>query len=246
LASGTDWVWRLENLGDDILITSTRGIHGPPVSEMGLMLMMGLGRGLPTFIDNQRAVNWVRHPGSLLHGKTVGILGVGAIAEELAPKCKALGMTVVGISETERQVAGFDRFAHRRELIEVASELDYLILLVPYTPDTESIINAEILAAMKPTAYLINLARGGVVNEDDLIKAIQSKVIAGAGLDAFRTEPLPTDSPLWQMENVIVTPHNSGLYDEYPKQALPILEHNLRCFLAAKPEDMINRVDNVK
>jgi len=243
LATGVDWVWRLEHLNKDVLVTSTRGIHGPPVSEMGLLLMMALGRGFLTFVDNQRTANWVRYPGELLHGKTVGILGIGAIAEELVPKCKVMGMTVIGISETERPVDGIDRFCYRRDLVGIAPELDHLVLLVPYTPETDSIINADVLAAMKPTAFLINLARGGVVNEDDLIKALQTNSIAGAGLDAFRTEPLPAGSPLWRMENVIVTPHNSGLYDEYPNQALPILEHNLRCFLAEVPGDMINRVD---
>ncbi len=242
LATGTDWVWKLKNLGHDVLITSTRGIHGPPMSEMALMMMMGLGRGFRGFVKNQQAAEWVRFPGTLIDGKTVGILGIGAIAEDLAPKCKSMGMTVIGISETERPVAGIDRFHHRRDLVRVVPELDYLVVLVPHTPQTESIIDARVLAAMKPTAYLLNLARGGVVDEEALIRALQAGGIAGAGLDAFRTEPLPAHSPLWHMEKVIVTPHNSGLYDEYVSRAWPILEGNLRSFLAGAAQEMINQV----
>ena len=144
LSSGTDWVWKLDSLDQDVLVTSTRGIHGPPVSEMALMMMMGLGRGFPTFIDNQRIANWARFPGSLLHSKTVGIFGVGAIAEELAPKCNALGMTVIGISESERSIVGMNQIYSRRELPQVVPQLDYLILLSAHTPDTDSIINAEV------------------------------------------------------------------------------------------------------
>ncbi len=242
LATGTDFLWKVKNLGQDIVISNTRGIHGPPMSEMALMMMIGMGRGFPRFMENQRAGVWMRHPGTLIDGKTVGILGIGAIAEDLAPKCKAMGMTVIGISETERPVAGIDRFRRRADLARVVPELDYLVVLVPHTPETESIIDRQILAAMKPTAYLLNLARGGVVDEQALIRALEGGAIAGAGLDAFRTEPLPADSPLWAMKNVIVTPHNSGLYDEYVSRALPILEENLRCFLAGDPQAMTNLV----
>ncbi len=174
LATGTDFMWKVDNLGADVLISNTRGIHGPPMSKMGIMMMIGLGRRFPGFMKNQQAVQWNRFPGTLIDGKTLGILGIGAIAEDLAPKCKALGMTVIGISETERPVPGVDSFRRRAELVELAPELDYLVVLIPHTPETECIINEAFLEAMKPTAYLLNLAWGGVVDEDALIAALKA------------------------------------------------------------------------
>jgi len=169
----------------------------------------------------------------------VGILGVGLIAEELAPKCKAFNMTVVGISSTPRQVPGIDRFYHRNELKHAVLELDYLVVLVPYTPETHGIVDAGIFSAMKSNSYLVNIARGGVVDEDALLQALESGQIAGAGLDTFVQEPLPQNHPFWKMENVIITPHLGGFNDAYVGKALPIIKKNLRCFLNGEIEKMI-------
>jgi phosphoglycerate dehydrogenase-like enzyme len=134
-------------------------------------------------------------PAQLLHDKTVGIFGVGQIAEILAPKCKAFGMRVVGVTSTPRKLAGFDRVHRREELARVIGDFDFLILLTPITPATRNSIDAGIFAAMKPTSYLINLARGGVVDEAALIEALAKERIAGAALDVFNQEPLPADHP---------------------------------------------------
>ena len=143
---------------------------------------------------------WKRWPAKLLHDKTVGILGIGVIAEALAPKCKAMGMTVVGITSSPRKVAGFDRVHPMGELLTVLPKLDYLVLLTPYSPATHHMIDAKVFAAMKPTSYLINVARGGVVDEDALVEALRAKTIAGAALDVFNQEPLPPDHPLWTFQ----------------------------------------------
>ena len=173
---------------------------------------------------------------------TFGIFGIGAIAEALAPRCKALGMTVVGISSVKRTAAGFDRILARDELLDAVHDLDFLIVLTPYSAKTRNAIDEFVFAAMKPGACIINLARGGVVDEGALVKALEQKQIAGAALDVFATEPLEADHPLWDMKNVIITAHLGGLYDRYVDDAMPTIAHNLRCFLADDLKGMINVV----
>ena len=170
------------------------------------------------------------------------MLGVGAIAIDLAPKCRALGLITVGISSAPRPVAGFDRIYGRDDLLVAVRDLDYFVILTPYTPETRGIVGPSVLSAMKPTSYLINLARGGVVDEEALAAALRDGRIGGAVLDVFAKEPLPTDHPFWRLENVIVMPHLGGFYDTYVDKALPIVEENMRRFLAGAPETMINLV----
>ena len=134
--------------------------------------MLALSRDIPGFVRAQDEHHWGRWPAKLLHGKTVGILGIGVIAEALAPKCKAMGMTVVGLTSKPREVAGFDRVHAMGEMMQVLPTLDYLVLLTPYSPATHHMIDAKVFAAMKPSSYFINLARGGVVDEAALIEAL--------------------------------------------------------------------------
>lgn len=240
--TGTDTIVTLKYLKKDVLVTSARGIHGPQMSEMAFLHMLNLTRNYPRMMRNQDQRVWERWPQALLHKKTVGILGVGVIAEELARKCKAFNMTVYGISATKREVEGIDRFYGRAELPRVAAKVDYLIILVPYSPESDKIVNAKVLSSMKPTAYLINIARDGVVDEEALIDALRSGKIAGAGLDVFREEPLSRDHPFWGMDNVIMTPKLGGMSDIYREQVLPILETNLDHFIKGNSQDMINIV----
>jgi phosphoglycerate dehydrogenase-like enzyme len=137
-------------------------------------------------------------------------------------------------------VAGFDRVHPDGELIPVLAEVEPLVVLTPYSPATHQMINTKVFAAMKPSAYLINLARGGVVDEAALVEALRSKKIAGAALDVFNQEPLPPDNPLWTFKNVIITTHQGGFCDTYPDLAMPILEHNMRCFLKGDLKGMMN------
>ena len=232
LGTGLDGITDQPALKPGVIVTSLHGVHGAPVSEAALAGMLALSRNLPGALRAQGERQWRRWPAKLLHNKTVGILGVGLIAEALAPKCKAMGMTVIGISSAPRTVAGFDRMHPVSELLGVMPELDYLVLLTPYSPATHNIVDARVLAAMKPTAYLINVARGGVVDEDALLEALRAGRLAGAGLDVFNQEPLPPDHPFWAFENVIITTHQGGFCDTYVDLAMPIIEHNMRCFLA--------------
>ena len=242
LGTGVDGIVDRPSLGKDVIVTKMHGFHGPPVSEAALMAMLALARDLPRAVRSQAARKWDRFPAKTLKDKTVGILGVGVIAGTLAPMCKAFGMQVIGISASPRTVAGFDRVVPRTDLIEVAREADFLVLLTPLSGETKGIVNAEVLAAMKPTSCLVNLARGGVVDEAALLEALKRKKIAGAALDVFATEPLPADSPFWDLPNVLITPHAGGFFDAYPKHALPVIEENLRRFLAGDTSHMLNRV----
>ena len=181
LGTGVDGVIDQPSLSHDVVITNIRGIHGEPVSEAALMAMLALSRRLPDSVRYQDKRSWTRWPPRLIDGKTVGIYGVGLIAEALAPRCQALGMTVVGFTSTKRTLPGFDRMRLRSELMAVAKELDYLVLLVPYSEETRHSIDARVFAAMKPSSYLINLARGGIVDEDALIARARKRADRGRG-----------------------------------------------------------------
>src|SRR4051794_25037377 len=242
LGTGVDGVIDQPSLSPAVVITNIRGIHGEPVSEAALMAMLALSRRLPDSVRYQDKRSWTRWPPRLVDGKTVGIYGVGLIAEALAPRCQALGMTVIGFTSTKRKLPGFDRMHLRSELVKIASQLDYLVLLVPYSEETRHSIDAKVFAAMKPSSYLINLARGGIVDEDALIAALNSGQIAGAALDVFQEEPLPPEHPLWSTRNVIITPHLGGFCDVYAERALPTIEHNMACFLRGDFDSMVNIV----
>jgi D-2-hydroxyacid dehydrogenase (NADP+) len=242
LGTGIDNLIDLPSLRPEVVITNIRGIHGAPVSEAALMMMLGLARDFAGSVRNQDRQVWARWPAQLLDGKTVGILGVGLIAEVLAPKCKALGMTVIGFTSTKRPVPGFDRMHDRGELIAQAAALDYLVLLAPYSEETHNFIDARALAAMKPSSYLINLARGGIVDEVALLAALARGEIAGAALDVFQEEPLPAGHPLWSARNVVVTAHLGGFCDVYAERALPTIEYNMACFMRGDFDKMVNVV----
>ena len=178
----------------------------------------------------------------MLAGKTVGILGVGLIAEYLAPLCKAFGMTTIGFTGTPRPTPGFDRMVKRDDLVAVAPELDFLVALIPMSAETRNIVGAKVFAAMKPSAYLVNVARGGVVDEQALIAALESGQIAGAGLDVFSQEPLPSDNPLWKTKNVTIFPHLGGYSEGYEDRAMPTIEGNMECYFRGDLKSMINIV----
>jgi len=242
LGTGVDNIVDLPSLGPEVLVTNVRGIHGAPVSEATIAYMLSLARELPRAVQRQDTATWERWPATLLDGKTVGILGVGAISLHLAPLCKAFNMTVIGISATPRQAKCFDRMVKREELATVAPELDFLVALAPLTAETRNIVGAKVLAAMKPSAYLINVARGGVVDEAALIKALEAGEIAGAALDVFAEEPLPATSPLWKAKNVQIFSHLGGYSAGYENRAMPTIAHNMQCYLDGDLAKMINVV----
>jgi phosphoglycerate dehydrogenase-like enzyme len=240
LSTGTDALARLPSLRADVTVTNSYGVHDATVPEMTFMHMLVMARNYRTILRNQDAARWVEFDQPLLSGKTLTILGTGLIAEGLARRARAFGMHVVGVSSTPRELPNFDRVVHRTAFKAAAAEADFLVALAPLTPETTGIVNAEILGAMKPTAYLVNVGRGKLCDEAALIAALESKQIAGAGLDAFAVEPLPPDHPLWGMENVMITPHIAGRSDCYSELISPIFLHNIGCFLENRSSAMKN------
>ncbi|MAE05062.1 MAG: hydroxyacid dehydrogenase [Nitrospinae bacterium] len=241
--TGVDNLLAFPCLKKETVVTNCRGIHGPQMSELAVLLMLSLSRGFHRIVKNQERKLYERWPMPLLEKKTVGIFGIGAIGEEVARKSKAFGMRVIGITSTKRNIEWIDEFYSREELPAAAAESDFFIVVAPLSPETEKIVNEKLLSAMKPTGFLINISRGGVVDEEALIAALQNGQIAGAGLDVFQMEPLPEESPLWEMENVIITPHIGGYTDNYIEQVMPIFEENLRRFLDGEKDNLINTVD---
>jgi len=242
LGTGVDNIVDLPSLGKEVLVTNVRGIHGAPVSEATIAFMLSLARDMPRSVHAQDNSKWERWPSQLLSGKTVGILGVGLIAEYLAPICKTFHMKVIGISGSPRESKDFDRMVHRNDLLKVAPELDFLVALAPLTPETRGIVGEKLLNAMKPTAYLVNVARGGVVDEAALMAALEAGKIAGAGLDVFSQEPLPPDNPLWKTKNVTIFSHLGGYSQGYEDRAMPTIAGNMARFLAGDLKSMINIV----
>ncbi len=244
--SGVDGITDQPSFRRDIVVTNMRGVHGAPLAESALCSMLALARALPRVIENQRVHKWERFALRLIDGKTVSILGIGVIAEALAPRCKAMGMRTIGVTSTPRPVAGFDEVWPRQRMNEAIAEADYLVLLAPYTKDNHHLMDEQRLALMKESAFLINIARGGVVDENALIEALRDRRIAGASLDVFAQEPLPADNALWDLDNVLITPHLGGFHDEYPQMILPVIEHNLAKFLAGDLAGMQNIANPAK
>jgi len=247
-----EWVHTLTTGVDNLLadtalkglaITNSGGFHGPQMSELAILMMMSCARKFPRMLDNQKTATWDRWKQSLLLDKTVCIVGVGAIAQTLAGLCNAFGMRVTGVSDGRAQVPGFAAIHKRAALTTAASEADFLVVLTPYNAQTHHIIDAPVLHAMKPSAFLINISRGGCVDEAALHDALTDGTISGAALDVFATEPLPATSAFWSLPNVIVTPHIGGFADIYAQQALPIVIKHMTEWLNGGTSALTNRQD---
>jgi len=233
----------------DVIVTSAGGVHPIPISEHVIGLMLCLCRKLHFFVRNQMERKWERNGAELmeqieeLSGKTVGIVGLGRIGSEVAKKAKCLGMKVIATKRNPNvpKPIYVDKLFHPENLRELLAESDFVVLTLPLTKETEGMIGETQLKSMKRTSYLINVARGKIVQEDKLIQALKEDWIAGAGLDTFETEPLPKNSELWDMKNVIITPHVAGGTPHYFERLTNIFCENLNRFIHNEP--MINVVD---
>lgn len=234
LTTGVDNLMAMEAFPAHVPISKVTGVQGPQMSELALTMMLALARDLPGVLDAQARREWDRQPQALLFKKTVCLLGLGSIAETLALYCRTLGMTVTGVSGRQ-EVPNVARVYPREQLLDAVAEADFLVVLIPLSPETRNIVGREVLAAMKPSAFLINIARGGCVDEAALLEALNDGEIAGAGIDVFQTEPLPTDDPLWTAPNVILTPHVGGFSDIYHEQCFPTVLANMRTYLDGGP-----------
>lgn len=199
-------------------LTNSPGIHATTVGETVTGMMLSFARRLHRYRDRQRDNTWAVEPyeaSFTVRDETVCVVGLGTLGEGVALRADALGMTVRGVRREPKPVPGVNELFRPDQLHEAVAGARFVVLCVPLTEDTEEMIDAEAFAAMREDAYLINVARGGVVEESALIDAIDAGKIAGAGLDAHAEEPLPADSPLWEYEEVIVTPHVGALANTY-------------------------------
>ncbi len=242
LTTGTETLTVPGVLPPGVVLTSTRGVHGPQMSELAFLNMIALNRDFRKMQRNQAEAKWEGWNQPILDGKTVVIVGLGILAEHLAERCKLFGMTTIGISSGRADAPHFDEVHGRDELLRQAARADFLVLLVPYSPQTDKLVSREVIAAMKPSAFLINLARGGVLDETALIEALQGGRVAGAAIDVFSKQPLPPDNPLWRMPNVIITPNIGGRSTTFVEQTLTIIEPNLRAFVEGRLKDLRNIV----
>nr|WP_263323258.1 D-2-hydroxyacid dehydrogenase [Neobacillus sp. Marseille-Q6967] len=229
---------------NSILLSSANGVHAYPISETILALMLGLTRKIHTYVRNQQEKTW-HHAGIKLemHEKTIGIIGVGAIGKETAKIAKAFGMKVLGVRHSGKPEDYVDEMYATDKLDAVLPQCDYVVVTLPLTKDTNRLFGAKQFIAMKSSAFFINIGRGEIVVEEELINALQNGEIAGAGLDVFEKEPLSTNSPLWDMENVIITPHTSGSTEYYTERVIEdIFIPNLKNYIS-DTQPSINRVN---
>ena len=239
-----------EIVASDVIVTNARDVQGPVVAEHVIALIFALAKRLPSAFRYQQQAKWAQeemwrekpHPREVA-GATLGLIGLGSIGSEAARRAAALAMKVIAVREhVERpkdesvaEVYGADRL----DVLLAAS--DYVAIAAPLTPETKSLITAERLRHMRPDAYLINVSRGAIVDETALCDALQRRSIAGAALDVFTKEPLPADSPLWKLDNLLITPHSAALTDRLWERHYALMSENLRRFMAHMP--LLNLVD---
>ena len=244
--AGADWLLRYPKVREHpFTLTNASGVHAIPITEHILSYVFSFARRLTHAMRAQLRRTWDRperdgfspeEPIFELFGKTLLVVGVGAIGQRTAQVASALGMRVLGIRrDPDQTVPGVETMYGPGDLLQVLPEAHFVVLTVPLTPETKGMIGEAELCAMRRDAYLINIGRGGTIQENQLVRALRERWIAGAGLDVFENEPLPTDSPLWDMENVIVTPHYAGLTPQYERRALDIFLDNLSRYVAGKP-----------
>lgn len=243
LTTGVDNLVNSPSIGQDVVLSNSRGIHGPQMSELAILLMLSTLRDFPRMLENQRAKRWERWPQPLLQGRTACIIGVGSIAEALAARLLALEVTVTGVSDGRSKVPGFARIYKRADLAAAVSRADFVVVLTPYTPQTHHIVSDAVISFMRTDAILINLSRGGCVDEDAVKRHLAAGAIRAAALDVFEQEPLASDSALWDATGVTITPHIGGVSDNYREQVLPVVINNLNAWAKGGGSALPDRVE---
>lgn len=241
-----------EIISSDVILTNGRTIHGSIVAEHSMMLILALAKRLPSAFRYQAHAKWGQ--GEMcqespmpreLAGATLLVLGAGGIGSEVIPRARAFGMKIVVIREDARKgAAGGDEVYPISDLDRLLPEADFVLITLPTLPGTRGLFNRERLSKMKSGAYLVNVSRGALIDEDALLECLRNKRIAGVALDVFITEPLPRESPFWLLENVLITPHTAALTAELWERHYELIADNLRRYLAH--EELRNLVDKQK
>ena len=247
-SAGVDRYLSLKPLmeNDKLVLTNFRGIHGPAIADHAMAMLLSLTRNLNHSAAHQRNSQWKKDSPPVasiaLAGKTMMVVGLGGIGSEIAQRANGFGMRVIGTRRSDTPSADYiERVGKPKDLLEMLPEADVVALAVPLTPETQNLLDAKAFAAMKEGAYLINIARGKVVNTDAMMEALKSGRLAGAGLDVTEPEPLPSKHPLWQQPRVIITPHIAGRSKVTNQRRSALTLENLRRFGAGEP--LLNVVD---
>jgi phosphoglycerate dehydrogenase-like enzyme len=251
-------------LQGDVLVTTASGIHATPIGEFAIALMLALARKIPTMTRKQDRAEWPKGKwnlllGTELRGKTLGVVGYGSIGREVGRiATRGFAMRVLALTRGgDKRDRGYhepgvgdpdgtlpDAWFTRAQLLDLLAQSDFVLIATPLTDETRGMIGARELRAMKPTAFLVNIARGTIVDEAALVRALKENWLAGVGLDVFEKEPLPADSELWKLENALISPHVSGATRHYDERAVELFCENLRRYLCG--EYLLNLVDTTK
>lgn len=253
--TGVDHVVEHDLMHSEVMVTTLSGASVPQVAEFALMCILALSRRLPTMIDDVADVRWMgerfkRYRSVELRGSTLGIIGYGSIGREVARLGQAFGAKVLATKSDLKKLKdeGYaleelgdpeaelpDRLYPPQAVGSMVSECDFIVVTVPLTPQTRGLVDAQVFEKMKPSAYLVDVSRGGVVDHGALVEALNEKRLAGAALDVYPVEPLPESSPLWNMPNVILSPHVAGASEKYYERAADLFIENLHRYRAGRP-----------
>jgi phosphoglycerate dehydrogenase-like enzyme len=242
LTAGVEGWLALADLPARLTLTCARGTHRDSMPENILGALFHLTKPYAAVVQDQKEHKWTRRMAQPLNGKTLGILGLGAVGQEVARLASALRMRVIGTKRRPETIAGVEQVFPPERTSDVLAQSDFVLLLLPATPDTENFINTRTLSQMKPSAYLLNFGRGHLVADADLVAAVKEKRIAGAVLDVFRQEPLPPEHPFWSTGDILVLPHIGGGHPRRDAIVAQLFSENLGRFLDGKPlKEVVDR-----
>ena len=228
--------------------TTAKGVHAQPLAEFCIMVMLMFHKGVPRMLEEQQRHHWERYAGTDLSGRTLVILGLGSVGERTAQLAKAFGMHVIGVKRTVEGLSptalSVDELYDQSMLSAVLPRAEHLVIITPHTPETEGLLGANEIALLPKGCTFINIGRGAVVDEQALTKALQSGQIGAAGLDVFEVEPLPENSPLWDMPNVLISPHSASTSDRENSRITELFIENIKRFLDKRP--LLNVLDTQK
>jgi phosphoglycerate dehydrogenase-like enzyme len=244
LTAGVEGWLALPDLPKQVTLTCARGTHRVQMPENILGALFHITKPYAAIVEDQKSSRWTRRISDTLAGKTLGILGLGAIGVELARKAAALEMRVIGTKRAPGPIPHVERVYRPEETAEVLAQSDFVLLLLPVTPETRGYMNSARLAKMKRSAHLLNFGRGELIVDADLVDAVRRKVIAGAILDVFAVEPLPVEHPFWTTPGITVLPHIGGLHPTRDSVVAELFVENLKRFLAGQP--LLHAVDRAR
>lgn len=236
--------------GSDMLISTARGIHARPLADFVFSALLTHYKSHTYLKAEQKARRWARYCGEGVAGKTLAVIGAGGVGKQVMAIGRAFGMRVIALASPGSQKTaaelGADKLYASGELLSLLAETDALVLSMPHTPETENLIDRDAIAALKPGAVLVNIARGQVIDEAAMTDALKSGHLGFAALDVFQVEPLPSTSELWDLPNVLISPHSASTVESENQMITDIFCHNLKCYLDGRTSDMSNVLDKTR